>query len=236
VTGRIGVTQSAFGDVVAWLTDGAHWHGSEGIPVRTWEHLVLSGSSLAVVCLVALPLALWLGHIGKGGGLAVNVTNIGRAVPVFAVLVLLAIGPLGLGATATVVALILFGIPPVLTNSYIGIREVDRDTVEAARGMGMTGWQVLRRVELPLALPLVLTGIRLAAVQIIATATLGAFVLGGGLGRFINAGFGRQDQAELVSGAVLVAALALLVEGSFALLQRRLDPVRRAGRRAESHV
>ena len=236
MTGRIGVIQSAFGDVVAWLTDGAHWHGSEGIPVRTWEHIVLSGSSLAVVCLVALPLALWLGHIGKGGGLAVNVTNIGRAVPVFAVLVLLAIGPLGLGATATVVALILFGIPPVLTNSYIGIREVDRDTVEAARGMGMTGWQVLRRVELPLALPLVLTGIRLAAVQIIATATLGAFVLGGGLGRFINAGFGRQDQVELVSGAVLVAALALLVEGSFALLQRRLDPVRRAGRRAERHV
>jgi osmoprotectant transport system permease protein len=230
------VAQSAFGDVVEWLTDGEHWHGSEGIPVRTWEHIVLSGSALVVVCLVALPLAFWLGHIGKGGGLAINVTNIGRAVPVFAVLVLLAIGPLGLGVTATVVALILFGIPPVLTNGYIGIREVDRDTVEAAQGMGMTGWQVLRRVELPLALPLVLTGIRLAAVQIIATATLGAFVLGGGLGRFINAGFGRQDQAELVSGALLVAALALLVEGLFALLQRRLDPVRRAGRRAERRV
>ena len=221
---------SAFSDVVAWLTEPAHWHGSDGIPVRTWEHLVLSGTSLAVVCALALPLALWLGHIGKGGVLAVNVTNIGRAVPIFAVLVLLAIGPLGLGATATIVALILFGIPPVLTNAYVGMREVDRDTVEAARGMGMTGWQMLRQVELPLALPLILTGIRLAAVQIIATATLGAFVLGGGLGRFINAGFGRQDQAELVSGAVLVAALALTVEGAFELLQRRLDPRRRVAR------
>jgi osmoprotectant transport system permease protein len=227
---------SAFGDVVEWLTDPDNWHGSGGIPMRTWEHLVLAGVSLAVVCALALPLALWLGHIGKGGALAVNVTNIGRAVPVFAVLVLLAIGPLGLGAEATIVALILFGIPPVLTNAYVGMREVDRDTVEAARGMGMTGWQMLRRVELPLAAPLILTGIRLAAVQIVATATLGAFVLGGGLGRFINSGFGRQDQAELVGGAVLVATLALLVEGSFELLQRRLDPVRRAVRLSERRV
>ncbi len=227
---------SAFGDVVAWLTDPDHWHGPAGIPVRTWEHLVLSGVSLAVVCAVALPLALWLGHIGKGGALAVNVTNIGRAVPVFAVLVLLAIGPLGLGVRATIVALILFGIPPVLTNAYVGMREVDRDMVEAARGMGMTGWQMLRRVEFPLALPLILTGIRLAAVQIIATATLGAFVLGGGLGRFINSGFGRQDQAELVGGAVLVATLALVVEGSFELLQRHLDPRRRVARLSERRV
>ncbi|MGH8894700.1 MAG: ABC transporter permease [Actinomycetes bacterium] len=220
---------SALGDVVEWLTDPENWHGPAGIPVRTWEHLVLSGASLAAACALALPLALWLGHIGRGGALAVNVTNIGRAVPVFAVLVLLAVGPLGLGATATIVALILFGIPPILTNAYVGMREVDRDTVEAARGMGMTGWQMLRRVELPLSAPLILTGIRLAAVQIVATATLGAFVLGGGLGRFINSGFGRQDQAELVGGALLVATLALLVEGFFEVLQRRLDPVRRAG-------
>lgn len=220
----------AFGDVVAWLTDPENWRGDSGIPMRTWEHLVLSGVSLLVVCVVALPLALWLGHLGKGGAVAINLTNIGRAVPVFAVLVLLAIGPLGLGVRATIVALVLFGIPPVLTNAYVGMREVDRDTVEAARGMGMTGWQMLRRVELPLAFPLILTGLRLAAVQIVATATLGAFVLGGGLGRFINSGFGRQDQAELVGGAVLVATLALLVEGAFEMLQRRLDPGRRVAR------
>jgi osmoprotectant transport system permease protein len=236
MTGVATVPGSAFGDVVAWLTDPENWQGPAGIPVRTWEHLVLSGGSLAVVCLVALPLALWLGHIGRGGALAVNVTNVGRAVPVFAVLILLAIGPLGLGVRTTIVALILFGIPPVLTNAYVGMREVDRDTVEAARGMGMTGWQVLRQVELPLAVPLIITGVRLAAVQIIATATLGAFVLGGGLGRFINSGFGRQDQAELVGGAILVAVLAVLVEGVFELLQRRLDPVRRAGRLSEARA
>lgn len=221
---------SAFGDVVAWLTDGSHWRGPNGVPTRTLEHLELSGSALLVVCLLALPLAFWLGHIGRGGTLAINVTNVGRAVPVFAVLILLAIGPVGLGVPATVIALVLFGIPPVLTNAYVGVREVDRDTVEAARAMGMTGWQVLRKVELPLSVPLVLNGVRLAAVQIVATATLGAFVLGGGLGRYINSGFARQDQAELVSGALLVAALALTIEGVFELLQRRLDPVRRAGR------
>jgi osmoprotectant transport system permease protein len=137
---------------------------------------------------------------------------------------------------ATIVALVVFGIPPILTNAYVGMREVDRDTVEAARGMGMTGWQMLGRVELPLAVPLILTGIRLAAVQIVATATLGAFVLGGGLGRFINSGFARQDQAELVGGAVLVATLALLVEGFFELLQRRLDPAKRPVRLSEGRV
>ncbi len=230
------IPASAFGDVVEWLTDGANWHGSEGIPVRTWEHLVLSGTSLLVVCLLALPLALWLGHLGRGGAFAVNLTNIGRAVPVFAVLILLAIGPLGLGVKATVVALVLFGIPPVFTNTFVGVREVDRDTVEAARGMGMTGWGLLRRVEVPLAMPLIIAGIRLAAVQIVATATLGAFVLAGGLGRFINSGFARQDQAELVGGAVLVATFALLVEGAFEVLQRRLDPVRKAGRLSQPRV
>jgi osmoprotectant transport system permease protein len=218
------------GDVVAWLTDGSHWRGPNGVPTRTLEHLELSASALLVVCALALPLAFWLGHIGRGGTLAINITNVGRAVPVFAVLILLAIGPVGLGVPATVIALVLFGLPPVLTNAYVGVREVDRDTVEAARAMGMTGWQVLRKVELPLSVPLVLNGVRLAAVQIVATATLGAFVLGGGLGRYINSGFARQDQAELVSGALLVATLALLIEGAFELLQRRLDPVRRAGR------
>ena len=133
-------SMSAFGDVIGWLTDPDNWQGNAGIPVRTWEHLVLSGVSLAIVCALALPLALWLGHIGKGGALAVNVTNIGRAVPVFAVLILLAIGPLGLGVQATIVALILFGLPPVLTNAYVGMREVDRDTVEAARASRHRRW------------------------------------------------------------------------------------------------
>ncbi len=228
--GRTMTPMSAFGDVAAWLTDPEHWHGPAGIPARTWSTSCYPGCRSRSSARWHFPSRSGSGTSARGERSRSTWTNIGRAVPVFAVLVLLAIGPLGLGATATIVALILFGIPPVLTNAYVGMREVDRDTVEAARGMGMTGWQTLRQVELPLALPLILTGIRLAAVQIIATATLGAFVLGGGLGRFINSGFGRQDQAELVGGAVLVAALALTVEGAFELLQRRLDPRRRVAR------
>jgi osmoprotectant transport system permease protein len=178
--------------------------------------------------LVALPIAMWLGHVKRGGFLAVNVSNVGRAVPTFAVLTLLALTSLGVSNRSVVLALVLFGIPPVLTNAYVGIREVDGQAVEAARGMGMTALQQLRRVELPLAVPLVLNGIRLAAVQIIATMTIAALVSGPGLGRIIQEGFATQDKPELEAGALLVVVLALLVEGGFALLQRVVDPVRRA--------
>jgi osmoprotectant transport system permease protein len=129
---------------------------------------------------------------------------------------------------ATVTALVLFAVPPVLTNGYVGMREVDRDVVEAARGVGLSPWQVVRTVELPLAVPLLLNGIRLAAVQVIATVTIAALVAGGGLGNIILLGFGTQDQAAVVAGALLVAALALVAEGAFALLARTLEP---AGRR-----
>lgn len=217
-----------------WLTDPANWTGPDGVPVRTIEHLGLSAAALGLACLIALPLALWLGHIGRGGALAVNVTNIGRAIPTFAVLVLLAIGPLGTArlTLATVIALTLFAIPPILTNAYVGMRGVDRDSIEAARGMGLSPVQVLRGVEVPLAVPLIMTGVRLAAVQIVATATIAALVAGGGLGRIITGGFARQDQDQIVAGAFLVAMLALLVEVSFGLLQRLVDPVARANRQS----
>lgn len=210
-------------DVIAWFGDGANWQGVDGVPNRMVEHLWLSAASVALAALLALPIALWLGHIGRGGALAVNISNVGRAVPTFAALVLLALAPapFGLGTTSTLTALVLFAVPPLLTNAYVGVRQVDRGAVDAARGMGMSGWQVLRRVELPLALPLVMTGVRLAAVQVVATATIAALVAGPGLGRIIASGYGRQDQAELVAGAMLVAALALLVEGALALVERR---------------
>lgn len=196
------------------------WH-------RLAEHLYFSGVTLAVSCLIALPLALWLGHIGKGGGLAVNISNAGRAVPTLAVLVLLTLTPLGRhGDLPTFIALVLFAVPPLLTNAYIGMREVDRAVVEAARGMGMSGGQVFRRVELPLAYPMVMTGIRLAAVQVIATATLAAMAGKGGLGRIITAGFNLQDTPQVVAGAVLVALLALLVEGVLAGAGRVLNPMK----------
>jgi osmoprotectant transport system permease protein len=212
----------------AWLSDPSHWTGPQGVPNRLLEHVGLSAAAVGLACVLAVPLALWLGHTGRGGALAVNLANAGRAVPTFAVLVLLAIGPLGFGPQSTVTALVLFAVPPVLTNGYVGMREVDRDVVEAARGVGLSPWQVVRTVELPLAVPLLLNGIRLAAVQVIATVTIAALVAGGGLGNIILLGFGTQDQAAVVAGALLVAALALVAEGAFALLARTLEP---AGRR-----
>ncbi|MDB1086644.1 ABC transporter permease [Streptomyces sp. ACA25] len=221
------VTETA-ADAWAWLTTAAHWNGPGGVWQRLAEHLYLTGVSLALACLLALPLALWLGHTGRGGALAVNLSNVGRAVPTFAVLVLLTLGPLGAhGNLPTVIALVLFAVPPLLTNAYVGVREADRDVVRAARGMGMSPWQLLTRVELPLAYPLLMTGVRTAGVQVVATATLAALPGGGGLGRIITAGFATNHTAQVVAGAVLVALLALTVELTLALTQRLLDPLRR---------
>lgn len=210
-----------------WLTDGANWSGADGVWHRLAEHLYFSGLSLLIALVIALPIALTLGHFGKGGAVAINISNVGRAIPTFAVLVLL-LFVIGSGSDwPVIIALVLFAIPPLITNAYVGIREADRDVVEAARGMGMTGSQLLFRIELPLAFPLIWTGIRSAAVQVVATATLAAMAGFGGLGRIITAGFNRQITPQVVAGAVLVAALALLVEGVFLVLQRLLDPMRR---------
>ncbi|MYS48360.1 ABC transporter permease subunit [Streptomyces sp. SID5998] len=216
-------------DAWAWLTDPAHWTGDDGIAHRLLQHLALTVVCLAVSCLIALPVALVLGHLGKGGALAVNISNVGRAVPTFAVLVLLLLTPVGRwGEGPTVVALVLFAVPPLLTNAYVGMREVDRDVVQAARGMGMTGRQLLFRVELPLALPMVLTGVRIAAVQLVATATIAALAGGGGLGRIITAGFNLASTPQVVAGAVLVAVFALAVEAVFVAVER-LAPARARG-------
>ncbi|MFE7042069.1 ABC transporter permease [Streptomyces atratus] len=213
----------------SWLTTPAHWSGDGGIWNRVGQHLFLTVVCLLISCLIALPIALVLGHLGKGGALAVNISNIGRAVPTFAVLVLLLLTPIGgHGEWPTIVALVLFAVPPLLTNAYIGMREVDRDVVRAATGMGMTGRQLMLGVEVPLALPLILTGVRIAAVQLVATATLAALAGGGGLGRIITAGFNLASTAQVVAGAVLVAVFALIVEGLFAVAQR-LAPDRFCG-------
>lgn len=209
------------GEAWTWLTTGANWSGDGGAAHRLGEHLYVSGVALAVACAIALPLALYLGHIGRGGALAVNISNVGRAIPVFAVLALFMLTPLrNSGYWPTIIALVLFAVPPLLTNAYVGIRGVDADVVRAARGMGMTGSQMLFRVELPLALPLVLTGVRVAAVQLVATATVAALAGGGGLGRIITAGFNLASTPQVVAGAVLVALFALVVEGVFEAAQR----------------
>ncbi|MGW1136332.1 ABC transporter permease [Streptomyces zhihengii] len=215
-------------EVWTWLTTGSNWSGPSGAWHRLAEHVYVSGVSLLLACAIALPVALWLGHIGRGGALAVNISNAGRAVPVFAVLALFMLTPLrSAGYLPTVIALVLFAIPPLLTNAYTGMREVDRSVVEAARGMGMSGGQIFARVELPLAYSLLMTGLRSAAVQVVATATIASMVGQGGLGRIITAGFNTYDTPQVVAGALLAAGLALLVEAVLIAADRLFSPLRR---------
>jgi osmoprotectant transport system permease protein len=223
-------------DVLGWLTSGSHWTGSDGIPTRIGEHLLLSVVITLAAVVIALPIGVLAGHSGRGGFITINLANIGRAIPSMALLALmfpLALSlKLGFGFWPTVLALVPLGIPPILTNSYVAIREVDRDIVEAARGMGLRESQVLRAVELPVAAPIILAGIRTAASAIVATATLGAIVAGGGLGRYIVDGFARQEYPRMVVGALLVALLAVAVEVGFGGLERVLVSAGVRGRTA----
>lgn len=214
--------------LTGWLTYG---DPSMGVLARLLQHLAYTGVSVLIACAIGLPLGVLLGHRGRGGQVAIALASTGRAVPTLGVIVLLAVSPLGTGFATVVLALALFALPPILTNAYVGVGEVDRGAVEAARGMGMTGGQVLRQVELPLAVPLLAAGVRSAVLQVLATATLAAAIGGGGLGRFLLDGLGSQDYPQLEAGAVLVAALALVVELLLSVLQRSLDPVARTARR-----
>lgn len=211
------------GDVVRWFADPAHYQGSDAVQTRVLEHVAVSGLAVLVGLLVALPIGLYLGHTGRLGLVAVNVANIGRAIPSLAAIALaipvaawLFGAANGLGFWPTFLALIPLALPPILTNAYVAVRAVDREVVEAARGMGVSEAGILGRIELPLALPLILAGIRTAAVNVVATATLGAVVAFGGLGRYIVDGLALQEYDRLFAGAILVALLAILVEVAFA--------------------
>jgi len=209
--------------VIRWLTDPAHWQGSDGIPIRLAQHVQLSAESVVIGALIALPIGIGFGHFGRFGNLAINMSNIGRAVPSFAILVI-AFQVFGLGDTPIVLALTALAIPPMVTNSYVALREVDPDIKEAARGMGYRELAQLVRVELPLAVPLIMAGIRTSAVQVVATATLAALIAGGGLGRFIVDGLAQQIYEKEFAGAVLVGALALVTEVSLLGVERLLVP------------
>jgi osmoprotectant transport system permease protein len=216
---------SLVGDTGVWLGDLAHYRGVDGVPHRLAEHLALTGIAVGVAALFALPVGLLLGHLRRGGTAVTAVANASRAVPTLGVLIVFSgIASIGIGNRAAVVALFLFAIPPILVNTYVGVSGVEREVVEAARGMGMGEGGVLLRVELPLALGLVVAGLRTAVVQVIATATLAAYVGGGGLGTFINNGYGRQDYPQVLGGAVWVAGLALVAEVVMAGLQRLVTP------------
>jgi len=212
-------------DTLRWFTDPAHYEGSNAVQVRILEHLELSGLAVVIAAAIALPIGLYLGHTGRLAFVAVNVANVGRALPSLALLALalpvaIFLG-LGLGFWPTLFALVPLAIPPIMTNAYVGIRGVDRDVIEAARGMGLSEVGILGRVEAPLALPLILAGARTAAVNVVATATLGALVAGGGLGRYIVDGLALQEYDRLLAGALLVAVLAIGVEVIFATFEGR---------------
>ncbi len=211
-------------EVAAWFTDPASWSGRDAIPARVGEHVALSGVSLLAGLAIALPLGLFIGHTRRWAGAVVAITNVGRAVPSVGILGLalpltLQLG-WGIGVPPTLLALTVLAIPPIVLNAYVGIRDVEPDLVEAARGMGMRESQVLRRVELPIGLPVILAGVRTASIQVIATATLGAILSTGGLGRYVADGLARQDYPLMFGGALLVMTLALTSEALFALAQR----------------
>jgi osmoprotectant transport system permease protein len=216
---------------VSWVTaflgwlgeffgDGANWTGSDGIPARLLEHLEFSALALALAVLVAVPLGLAIGHTGRGGVLVVVAANLARALPTLGLLVMFV---LLLGASSiwpVIIPLVLLAVPPILVNTYEGIKGVDPELRDAAYGMGLRGGQVLGRVLVPVALPLILLGCRLSAIQVVATTTVAAYTGLGGLGRYVIDGFATKDYASVVGGSVLIVLFALFVQAVFALVQR----------------
>jgi osmoprotectant transport system permease protein len=221
--------------VLAWLTDPAQWSGPDGIPERTLQHLWYSLLATGIAAAIALPIGVFIGHTGRGALFAVNLTNLGRAIPSLGIIILM-FTLVGFGIVPVLVALVALAVPPIVTNSYIGVRSVDRDVRDAAEGMGMRGRQVLWQVELPVAMPLIMAGIRTSAVQVVATATLAAFVGLGGLGRYLIDGLSQRDLPQVVGGAILVAVLSLLTELALGRVQSMVVSRGLAGRGADAAV
>jgi osmoprotectant transport system permease protein len=223
-------------EVVAWLTAAEHWTGATGVPVRLLEHLFYSGLAMLLGLVVAVPIGVAVGHTGRGSFLVVGIANGLRALPELGLLILLVLS-MGIGLLPVVLALAVLAVPPLLAGTYAGVRNVDRSVVDAARGMGMRESQVLLKVELPNALPLVLGGARSAALQVIATAAVAAYVSYGGLGRYLIDGLRQQDYPQMAAGALLIAVLALVVEAVLAILQRVIvSPGLRGGTRRSPTV
>jgi osmoprotectant transport system permease protein len=206
-----------------WLKSPAQWHGSGDIPQRILQHLGYTGLSLLVAALIALPLGVLIGHYGRGGFLIINLANAWRAIPTLGLLVLVVVG-LGFSILSWLIPLVVLAIPPILVNAYEGVAGVDPGLKDAAKGMGMTDGQVLRKVEIPVALPLIMLGLRTGAIFVVATATIAAEIGLGGLGQYIIGGLSQQNYAEVAGGAVLVVVLALLVQAIFVVLRVLVVP------------
>ena len=206
-------------NLFSYLLDPAHWTGTQGIPARLVEHLGYVALTLVIALVIAVPIGAWIGHTGRGGFLAVGLANGLRALPTLGLLVLI-VGATGLGLIGPIVALVILGVPPILAGTYAGVRNVDPAVVDAARGMGMRGREVLLGVELPNALPLIIGGIRSSVLQVISTATIAAYVALGGLGRFIIDGLAVRDFPQMIAGSLLVALLAVVADLLLAGLQK----------------
>lgn len=218
------------GSLVSWLTDPAHWAGADGVPQRVAEHLGYSVLALLLAAVVAIPLGLYIGHTGRGTFLVAGVANALRALPtlgllILAVLALISRLPGELGFfVPSVAVLVVLAVPPILTSSYAGVRSVPATARDAAFGMGMTGREVLVKVEVPCALPLIFSGLRSAMLQIVSTATVAAYVGLGGLGRFLIDGLAVRDYPQMLAGALIVGVLAVVVELVLAAIQRLVVP------------
>lgn len=207
-----------------WLIAPAQWHGAGGIPVRTLQQLGYTGASLLVAAVIALPLGVAIGHTGRGAFLVVNLANAWRSIPTLGLLVL-AVITLGFSALAWLIPLAALAIPPILVNCYEGMAGVDPQLRDAAAGMGMTRWQQVRKVEIPVALPLIVLGLRTGAIFVVATATIAAYAGFGGLGRYIFDGLAENDPGQVAGGAALVIVLALAVQVLFVGIRRLVVPV-----------
>lgn len=206
-----------------WLSSSQQWHGGDAIPLRLGEHLYYSGLALLVAALIALPLGVLIGHTGRGAFAIVSLANVWRAIPTLGLVILMAV-LLGFSALTWLIPLVALGIPPILVNAYEGVLGVDPDLTDAARGMGMTGSQIMRRVEVPVAMPLIMLGLRTSAIFVVATATIAAEIGDGGLGRFIFDGLASLNYGEAAGGGALVVLLALLVQLLFVGLRRLVVP------------
>jgi osmoprotectant transport system permease protein len=206
-----------------WLRQPAQWHGAGAIPARILEQLGYSGLSLLIAAVIALPLGVAIGHTGRGAFLAVSITNAWRSIPTLGLLVLLVVG-LGFSALTWLVPLVVLGIPPILANAYAGVAGIAPSLRDAAAGVGMTRWQQVLQVEVPVALPLIIVGLRTAAIFIVSTATIAAYIGLGGLGRYIFDGLASNDYGEVAGGGALVVMLALAVLPLAALVRRLAVP------------
>lgn len=202
-----------------WLTTSAHWRGPTGVPTRVLEHLEYTGLTMLIAIVIAIPIGILVGHTGRGGLVVVGLANGLRALPTLGLLTAVVLST-GLGLAPPILALTVLAIPPLLAGTYAGIRAVDRSVVDAAKGVGMRGWQVMLRVEVPNAMPLIFGGVRSAALQVVATATIAAYPGLGGLGRFVIDGLNEEDYTQALAGALLVAALAIVIDLVLVLVQR----------------